>query len=183
MPKGRGYDIFPRTWLPRVLLGLAFAAGLAIMAGWVAVIALSFIYFDIFDEVEVTVENRTERLLTIYVSGQSEAVVPPGQTRSITTLKIQWRFGGALVQAVDDNGVIVFEDDLDLGDLEDVDYHIVIEAPVGGLAIAPPVHRVRAGGLPGGADRTRARRAVLVRGLRPARLFRASGSGGPGAGA
>ncbi|MCH6556417.1 MAG: hypothetical protein IH797_07425, partial [Chloroflexi bacterium] len=50
MPKGRGYDIFPRTWLPRVLLGLAFAAGLAIMASWVAVLAFgSYGISDLFE--------------------------------------------------------------------------------------------------------------------------------------
>lgn len=134
----RSYDILPRTFKARLLLALAFLGGLTIIAGYLVLFVLSFNYFDIFDEVEVTVENRTERQLTIYVEGQSEAVVPPGQTTSITTLKIQWRFGGTLVQAVDSDGIIVFQDELDLSDLEDIDYHIVIEAPAGGLAIAPP---------------------------------------------
>ena len=138
MGTGRSYDIFPRTTKARLLLAAGFAAGLSILAGYLVVFALFFGSLDIFDEVEVTVENRTERLLTIYVQGQSEAVAPPGQTTSITTLKIQWRFGGARVQAVDASGVIVFEDDLDLDDLERIGYHIVIEAPAGGLANVPP---------------------------------------------
>ncbi|MCH8920901.1 MAG: hypothetical protein IIA23_09420, partial [Chloroflexi bacterium] len=139
MPKGRDYDIFPRTFTARLLLAAGFLGGLPIIVGSLVLFVLSFDYLDIFDEVEVTVENRTERLLTVYVEGQSEAVVPPGQTTSITTLKIQWRFGGALVQAVDFNGVVVFEDDLDLGDLERMGYRIVIEpitvevVPVGNL--------------------------------------------------
>ena len=127
MPKGRGYDIFPQTFKARLLLAAGFAAGLSIIAGYLVVIALSFNYLDFFDEVEVTVENRTERLLTIYVSGQSEVVATPGDTTTFTTLKIQWQLGGALVQAVDFNGVVVFEDDLDLGDLERMGYRIVIE--------------------------------------------------------
>ncbi|MCH7576971.1 MAG: hypothetical protein IH822_04150 [Chloroflexi bacterium] len=132
MPKARGYDILPRTFKVRLLMAAALLAGLPIFAGSLVLFALSFNFFDIFDfdifdEVEVTVENRTERLLTIYVSGQSEAVAPPGETTIITTLKIQWRFGGARVQAVDFNGVVVFEDDLDLGDLERMGYRIVIE--------------------------------------------------------
>ena len=40
MPKGRGYDIFPRTFKARLLLAAGFAAGLAIMASWIAVLAL-----------------------------------------------------------------------------------------------------------------------------------------------
>ncbi|MCH8346407.1 MAG: hypothetical protein IIC87_05700, partial [Chloroflexi bacterium] len=127
MGTGRSYDIFPRTTKARLLLAAGFAAGLSILAGYLVVFALFFGSLDIFDEVEVTVENRTERLLTIYVQGQSEAVAPPGQTTSITTLKIQWRFGGALVQAIDFNGVVVFEEDLDLDDLERMGYRIVIE--------------------------------------------------------
>ena len=149
MPKGRGYDIFPRTFKVRLLMAAALLAGLPIFAGSLVLFALSFNFFDnfdfdIFDEVEVTVENRTERLLTIYVSGQSEAVAPPGETTIITTLKIQWRFGGARVQAVDFNGVVVFEDDLDLGDLERMGYRIVIEpimvevVPVGDLSYEYP---------------------------------------------
>ena len=127
MGTGRGYDIFPRTWKSRTLLAMAFAAGLALTAGYLVLFVLSFNYFDFFDEVEVTVENRTERLLTIYVSGQSEVVATPGDTTTFTTPKIQWRFGGARVQAVDFNGVVVFEDDLDLGDLERMNYRIVIK--------------------------------------------------------
>jgi predicted Zn-dependent protease len=37
MKGGRNYDIFPRTFLPRVLLGLAFLGGSALMFGWLAV--------------------------------------------------------------------------------------------------------------------------------------------------
>jgi predicted Zn-dependent protease len=38
MPKDRGYDIFPRTWLARVLLALAFVGGGTLMFGWIALI-------------------------------------------------------------------------------------------------------------------------------------------------
>ena len=59
MPKGRGYDIFPRTWLPRVLLGLAFAAGLAIMASWVAVLAFgSYGISELFENPPCTGSER-----------------------------------------------------------------------------------------------------------------------------
>lgn len=129
MGAGRGYDIFPRTFKARLLLALAFLAGLAIIGSYLAVSLVTFDFFDFLDEVEVTVENRTDRLLTIYVAGQSEAVVTPGDTTAFTTQKISWKFGGAKVQAVDSNGVVVFEDDLDLGDLERMDYRIVIEPP------------------------------------------------------
>jgi predicted Zn-dependent protease len=129
MGAGRGYDIFPRTFKARLLLASAFLAGLAIIGSYLAVSLVTFDFFDFLDEVEVTVENRTDRLLTIYVAGQSEAVVTPGDTTAFTTQKISWKFGGAKVQAVDSNGVVVFEDDLDLGDLERMDYRIVIEPP------------------------------------------------------
>ena len=129
MGAGRGYDIFPRTFKARLLLALAFLAGLAITGSYLAVSLVTCDFFDFLDEVEVTVENRTDRLLTIYVAGQSEAVVTPGDTTAFTTQKISWKFGGAKVQAVDSNGVVVFEDDLDLGDLERMDYRIVIEPP------------------------------------------------------
>ena len=132
MKGGRDYDIFPRTWKVRLLLALAFLVGLAIMASYLVFFALTLDIsgdLDFFGDVEVTVENRTDRLLTIYVAGQSEAVVTPGDTTAFTTQKISWKFGGAKVQAVDSNGVVVFEDDLDLGDLERMDYRIVIEPP------------------------------------------------------
>jgi len=38
MPNERGYDIFPRTWLARVLLALAFVGGGTLMFGWIALI-------------------------------------------------------------------------------------------------------------------------------------------------
>ena len=161
MKAGRRYDIFPRTFKARLLLALAFLGGLTIVGFSVAYDALT-LDFKLFGDVEVTVENRTERQLTIYVQGRSEAIVPVGETVGITTLKIQWRFGGAIVQAVDSDGIIVFRDDLDLDDLRDIDHHIVIEAPAGGLAIGP-VQEAGAGGLPGGTDRTRTNHAGLVR--------------------
>lgn len=40
MPKGRGYDIFPRTFKARLLLALAFVGGLTMIGGWVASLAL-----------------------------------------------------------------------------------------------------------------------------------------------
>jgi predicted Zn-dependent protease len=134
MKGGRGYDIFPRTLVPRVLLGLAFVGGLAIAVSYLVLYFVTFDFFnplDLFGNVEVTIENRTDRQLTIYVNGQSEAVVPAGQTTTITTPKIEWRFNKAKLQAIDFNGVIVFEDDFDTGDLKQVDYHIIIE-PVAG---------------------------------------------------
>ena len=132
MKGGRDYDIFPRTWKVRLLLALAFLVGLAITASYLVFFALTLDIsgdLDLFGDVEVTVENRTARPLTIYVAGLSEAVVTPGDTTAFTTQKISWKFGGAKVQAVDSNGVVVFEDDLDLGDLERMDYRIVIEPP------------------------------------------------------
>ena len=139
MKAGRQYDIFPQTFKARLLLTVAFLGGLTIVGSYFVLSALAIGIFgdlDLFGNVEVTVENRAEQQLTIYVDGQSEAVVPAGQTVGFTTLKLQWRFGGALFQAVDNDGFIVFQGDFDLDDLEDIDYHIVIEAPAG--AIAPP---------------------------------------------
>ncbi|MDO8612785.1 MAG: hypothetical protein Q7R32_08180 [Dehalococcoidia bacterium] len=124
----RGYDIFPRTWLARVLLGLAFLAGIAMIGGYFVVSLGAFDSFDFFDETKVTVENRTDRMLTIYVAGQSEAVVPAGETTTFSTPEIMWRFDDAKVQAVDFNGIVVFEEDIDLGELKRRDYRIVIEA-------------------------------------------------------
>ena len=41
MPKGRGYDIFPRTFKARLLLALAFLAGPALMIGLVALFLIA----------------------------------------------------------------------------------------------------------------------------------------------
>ena len=136
MKGGREYDIFPRTCKSRALLATVFLGGLAIAASHVVFSFFAFDFFsplDLFDEVEVTIENRTDRQLTMYVNGQSEAVVPAGQTTTITTPKIEWRFSKAKLQAIDFNGVIVFEDDFDTGDLERLDYRIVIEPAAGEL--------------------------------------------------
>jgi predicted Zn-dependent protease len=40
MKAGRQYDVFPRTLKARLLLGIAFAGGLSVMAGWVALMIL-----------------------------------------------------------------------------------------------------------------------------------------------
>ncbi len=40
MPKGRSYDVFPRTFKARAALTLALTAGLAIIASWMAVLVL-----------------------------------------------------------------------------------------------------------------------------------------------
>ena len=141
MKGGRGYDIFPRTWKSRVLLATGLLSGLAIAASYVVFYFVAPDFFsplDLFDDVEVTIENRTDRQLTIYVNGQSEAVVPAGQTTTMTTAKIEWRFSKAKLQAIDFNGVIVFEDDFDTGDLERLDYRIVIEPVAGELGNRHP---------------------------------------------
>jgi predicted Zn-dependent protease len=141
MNRGRYYDIFPRTWKGRTLLAFAFVAGLAVVASSVVFYVLTLDLsgdLDIFGDVEVTIENRTGRHLTIYLDGQSEAALPAGQTTSITTPKIQWRFGGGLVQAIDGDGLIAFQEDLDLDDLKRMDYRIIIETPAGGLEIGRP---------------------------------------------
>jgi predicted Zn-dependent protease len=121
----RGYDIFPRTPLARAGVALAFLGGIVMIGGYIVV---SLGAFDFFDETKVTVENRTDRMLTIYVSGQSEAVVPAGDTTTFSTPEIVWKFDEAKVQAVDFNGILVFEEEIDLGELDRRDYRIVIEA-------------------------------------------------------
>lgn len=136
MKGARGYDIFPRTWKVRLLLAIGFVGGLAIMVSSLLFYALTLDVFgdlDLFGDVEVTIENRTGRHLTIYVDGQSEAALPAGQTTSITTPKFQWRFGGSLVQAIDGDGLIAFQEDLDLDDLKRMDYRIIIEPPADDL--------------------------------------------------
>jgi predicted Zn-dependent protease len=136
MAGGRGYDIFPRTFKARVLLALAFVGGALAISTYLAVVlgAFDFGTFDLFDETQVTVENRTDRMLTIYVAGQSKAVVPAGDTTTFSTQKIVWKFNKAKVQAVDFNGTIVFEEEIDLSELERRGYHIVIEAEAGDTA-------------------------------------------------
>ena len=46
MPRDRGYDIFPRTWLARVLLALAFLGGLSIAGCYAASVAFVIIASD-----------------------------------------------------------------------------------------------------------------------------------------
>lgn len=114
-----------------MLLAVALLGGLAMAVGSAVFYVMTFDVFDgldFFGDVEVTVENRTEQHLTLYVNGHSEAVVPAGQATTITTRKIEWRLDEAKVQAIDFNGVIVFEDDFDIGDLKRLDYRIVIDA-------------------------------------------------------
>ncbi|KKK96022.1 hypothetical protein LCGC14_2666970, partial [marine sediment metagenome] len=59
MATGRGYDIFPRTFKARLLLAAGFAAGLAIMASWVAVLAFgSYGISELFENPPCTGSER-----------------------------------------------------------------------------------------------------------------------------
>ena len=135
MAGGRGYDIFPRTFKARFLLALAFVGGLGLIGGFVA---LSILTGGVLDEIDVTVENRTSRDVTVFVDGRSEAVVPAGDTTTFATPKIVWRFNKARVQAIASNGILVLEEEMDLDDLERHDYRIVIPGDGGREGAASP---------------------------------------------
>ncbi len=135
MGVGRGYDIFPRTFLARLLLALAFLGGLGIVVGGIAFFII--VSSDVLTRIEITFENRTSTELTIYVDEEAEAVIAPRETEIISDLKLLWRVD-RLVEAVNPSGAVLFAADLNKDDLEQMEYRIVIEA--GDLLSEPPCY-------------------------------------------
>jgi predicted Zn-dependent protease len=51
MPAGnKGYDIFPRTLKARLLLAIAFLAGLGMIAGWLLFLIVPTIYYEVYED-------------------------------------------------------------------------------------------------------------------------------------
>lgn len=138
---GRGYDIFPRTFKARALLALAFALGLglagAYLTVWIAVVTGSDLPgLDLFDRMDVTIENRTREPVTVYTNGFERATVEPYEAVTITEFNLSWKWGGDL--RIETDNEVLFEENLDLDDLEEMDFRIVIEDESSDLPALPP---------------------------------------------
>ena len=117
----RGYDILPRTWKSRALLGLAFAIGLAgVIAG---VIAPKLAPDTHQHSIDFTVENRTGGEVTVLLDRWPWGTVLFEEDEFTT---YGWE-GRQLVQVVDERGLIVYSERLSYGELEDMGFRIVVD--------------------------------------------------------
>lgn len=128
----RSYDIFPRTWKMRVLLGLGFAGGLVAMVAYFAVTFASAFTgpFDLapwnfWDKTEITIENRTDQVVRVYVDDELEATLQPGQTDTIKDFRFLW-WTDRVVEAWA-NGRLAYSANLDYDELEEMNFRIVID--------------------------------------------------------
>jgi hypothetical protein len=125
MSRGLERPILPRTWKSRTLLAIAFVTGMGLLAGG---IAFTILNNDLVNRIEVKIENRTSGDVTIFVDGEAEAVVAPSETETISELEMFWKLN-RFVQAVSSDGSVLFYASLSKGDLQRMDYRIVIEGP------------------------------------------------------
>jgi hypothetical protein len=125
MSRGGERPILPRTWKRRTLLVIALGTAMGLLA---AGITYTILNNDLVNRVEVTFENRTSGDVTILVDGEAEAVVAPSETETISELEMYWKLN-RFVQAVDSDGAVLFYASLSEGDLQRMDYRVVIERP------------------------------------------------------
>ncbi len=129
MPKGRGYDIFPRTFKARLLLALALLLGYpAIILVSIAILLVSVWAFGPIDSeqegrIDFTVKNETGGELVVLVDREVWGTVGEDGWRFST---YEW-YGRRLVQVGDGTGRTLFMERLSLDDLERMDYRITIE--------------------------------------------------------
>jgi hypothetical protein len=120
---GRGYDIFPRTFVARGLLALAFVVGLPLYVAppVLFVIALSS---GLFAQADVTVENRSAERVTVYLNGFERGTLEPYEAAVMTDVKLSWYWGRDV--RIENESEVLFEESLDLDDLDRLDYQIVV---------------------------------------------------------
>ena len=132
MTKDRGYTIFPATWKARLLLAVGLVAGLLLVVGNVVWVFRAdpgpLAFFNAWDKVEVTYENRTDTTIFIYTDDRLEVTVPSRSSVSVSDRKIYWWFSRR-IEARDVSGRIIFATKKDEDDLKDIGYRIVIEGP------------------------------------------------------
>ncbi len=121
MPKGRSYDIFPRTFKARLLLAAGFAGYAAIVLGSLA--GLASLHHEQEGRIDFTVANETGGELVVLVDREVWGTVGEDGWRFST---YEW-YGRRLVQVGDGTGRILFMERLSLDDLERMDYRITIE--------------------------------------------------------
>lgn len=129
------YKVFPQTTKARILVAVAFVAGLALTAGYF-VYAFAwwapgpFAWFDAWDKIEVTYVNETEDAVVVYLDDDVVATVQSGGSVTHTYRKVQWWFNRRVV-ARSQSGLILFATEADSGDLKEMDYKIEIRLTVG----------------------------------------------------
>jgi hypothetical protein len=121
MPKGRSYDIFPRTFKARVALALAPVGYAAVVLGSLA--GLASLHPEQEGRIDFTVVNETGGELVVLVDREVWGTVGEDGWRFST---YEW-YGRRLVQVGDGTGRILFMEQLSLDDLERMDYRITIE--------------------------------------------------------
>ncbi len=129
MPKGRSYDIFPRTFKARLLLAAVLLGGYpAILVGTAAILVGTALTLGPIDSVregriDFTVANETGGELVVLLDREVWGTVGEDGWRFST---YEW-YGRRLVQVGDGTGRILFMERLSLDDLERMDYRITIE--------------------------------------------------------
>ncbi len=122
MPKGRGYDIFPRTFKARLLLAAVLLGGYpAIMLA--TILTLGPIDSEQEGRIDFTVANETGGELVVLLDREVWGTVGEDGWRFST---YEW-YGRRLVQVGDGTGRILFRERLSLDDLERMDYRLTIE--------------------------------------------------------
>lgn len=127
-PPGRGYTILPTTWKARLLLTLAFFAGLFMLGGWIVVLAATGTSTSLFGTIDITFENQTAHEVTVRIGTEANLRLAPGETRTISEAEILW-LGKRRVEATDENGNTVYSQRLNRGDLKRMHYRVVIQEP------------------------------------------------------
>jgi predicted Zn-dependent protease len=128
----RSYDIFPRTFIARLLLAAAFVGGLAMMVSYLVFFfaigwGVGLAPWSFFGQTEITLENRTPHYVIVYVDGRKEAALEPNETEKMKEFKFLW-WSDRLVEAATADGRILYSENLDDDDLEERNHRIVIEA-------------------------------------------------------
>jgi len=130
MPKKYDYKVFPQTWKGWVLIIGAMVLGLGLILGYYAWLFLAgpgFISpWGFTDKIEVTYVNETDGRVLVYKDERLSYTLEPGELRTDKDYKLEWWFD-ANIAVYDDAGRLLFADELDDDDLEDMGYRIVID--------------------------------------------------------
>lgn len=115
-----------------MLLGVGFAGGLALMAGyfvWLTTFSpggpFGFGFWNVWDKAEITLENRTGYPVRVYVEEELEALLAPHETDTIKDMRFLWWFDRPVEATA--NGRVIYTANLDYDDLKEMDFRIVID--------------------------------------------------------
>ena len=115
--------------------------GLALMVGQFIVFFVLFntgdfpSFFDFWDKIEVTYDNRTDTTAYVYIEDRLEVSVPAHSSVAVSYRKIEWWFGRR-VEARDASGRVIIATKLDKDDLKDQGYRVVIDGGLPGSSRA-----------------------------------------------